>query len=216
MIEAASAPLVSILGPEIGEWFTRLHTAEGVRVLCDCTVDRALGNGRVVRLQLSNGQIVDTDHVVVGVGVEPNVGWLERTALARPEGIPVDGDGRTAIDGVIAIGDVACTFDPLAGRHVPGSHWEAASRQAVRAARAVVGLAPGATPLTSFWTDQYGIRIQYLGHAWLADSVEIDGEPGDRSFTATFLRARRPVAGLIVDRARALPTFRKLIETGAT
>jgi NADPH-dependent 2,4-dienoyl-CoA reductase/sulfur reductase-like enzyme len=215
MIEAASAPLVSILGPEIGDWFTRLHTAEGVKVLCNCTVDRAAGNGRVDRLRLSNGQTVETDHVVVGVGVGPDVAWLERSPLAGPGGVPVDTNGRTLISGVMAIGDAAATFDPVAGRHVAGSHWEAASRQAARAARSLLGLDPGVTALTSFWTDQYGIRIQYLGHAWLADHVEIDSEPGERSFTATFLRAQRPVAGLVVDRPRALPTLRKLIETGA-
>jgi hypothetical protein len=111
---------------------------------------------------------------------------------------------------------VAATFDPLLGRHVPGSHWEAAGRQGARAARAMLGLEPGAAPLTSFWTDQYGIRIQYLGRAQAADSVRIDGEPAARSFTATFLRAGRPVAALLVDRPRALPAFRDLIEQGAT
>jgi hypothetical protein len=102
------------------------------------------------------------------------------------------------------------------GRHVPGSHWEAAGRQAARAARAMLGLDPGRAPLTSFWTDQYGIRVQYLGRAQGADALSIDGEPAARSFTATFLRAGRPVAALLVDRPRSLPAFRDLIEKGAT
>ena len=32
-----------------------------------------------------------------------------------------------------------------------------------RAARVMLGLDPGEAPLTSFWTDQYGLRIQYVG-----------------------------------------------------
>jgi hypothetical protein len=80
----------------------------------------------------------------------------------------------------------------------------------------MLGLAPGPGPLTSFWTDQYGIRIQYLGRARPDDSVAIDGEPEDRNFTATFIRAGRPVAALLVDRPRSLPDLRSLIEKGST
>lgn len=216
MIEAAAAPLVSLLGMQLGDWFRHLHRAEGVEVLTNCTVAGTVGNGTIDGLQLSSGRTVETDHVVVGIGVEPDVAWLVASGVAGPGGVPVDPDGRTAIDGVTAIGDAAATFDPVAERHVPGSHWEAAGRQAVRAARAILGLRPGAAPLTSFWTDQYGLRIQYLGHARLADRIEIDGQPAERSFTATFLRAGQPVGALIVDRPRALPTLRKLIEKGAT
>lgn len=216
IIEAAAAPLISVLGPELGDWFVRLHEDEGVEVLTNCTVAGCLGNGRIESLQLSSGRTVPTDHVLVGVGVAPDVGWLAGTGLAGRDGVPVDSDGRTAAEEVMAIGDAAATFDPLLGRHVGGSHWEAAGRQAVRAARVIVGLEPGPAPLTSFWTDQYGIRIQYLGHAPLADGLEFDGDPAHRNFIATFLREGEPVAGLIVGRPRALPAVRNLIEKGTT
>ncbi|HLY47700.1 MAG TPA: FAD-dependent oxidoreductase [Solirubrobacteraceae bacterium] len=216
MIEAAPAPLASVLGRELGSWFTRLHTAEGVEVLTDCTVTDALSNGHVQALRLSNGRTVDTDHVVVGIGVRPDVGWLAGSPIASPGGIEASPAGHTVAPGVYAIGDAAATFDPVVGGHLPGSHWEAASRQAGRCACVMLGLDPGPAELTSFWTDQYGIRIQYLGHAQLADAVEIDGNPDVRNFSVTFTRAGRPVAGLLVDRARELPRLRTAIEQGET
>lgn len=215
MIEAAAAPLNSILGLQLGEWFARLHRAEGVEVLTNSTVAACVGNGTVEALRLSGGRTIETDHVLVGVGVQPEVDWMAATGLAGPGGIRVDADGHTAIEGLMAIGDAAATFDAAVGSHIPGSHWEAAARQAARAARAILGLDPGPAPLTSFWTDQYGIRIQYLGHARLADRVEIDGDPAERSFVATFLRAGAPVGALIVGRPRALPAVRNLIDKGA-
>lgn len=215
MIEAARCPLEGVLGPRLGGWFAGLHRAEGVGLITGTTVDRVEGNSRVERLHLSEGRVVEADHVVVGVGVHSDTGWLARSGLESSTGIPVDQDGRTAIDTIFAAGDAAATFDPVLGRHVPGSHWEAAGRQGARAARAMLGLDPGAAPLTSFWTDQYGLRIQYLGHGRPADELEIDGEPASRCFTATFVRAGRPVAALLVDRGRALPAFRELIEKGA-
>lgn len=220
MIEAAPSPLYGILGPRFGGWFARLHRAEGVDVLAGTTVERVIANGTVRALELSTGTTVEVDHVLVGVGVEPDLAWLagsgleSATAAGGAGGIRVDADGRTAVEGVFAAGDAAATFDPLVGRHVPGSHWEAAGRQGARAAAAMLALDAGAVAPTSFWTDQYGIRIQYLGHARLADSVQVDGDPESRSFTATFTRAGRAVGALLVGRPRALPALRTLIERG--
>jgi NADPH-dependent 2,4-dienoyl-CoA reductase/sulfur reductase-like enzyme len=214
IIEAAPAPLAGVLGPMLGRWFTRLHETHAVRVMTDRSIERIHANGTIRALRLSTGEIVEADDVVVGVGVEPDVGWLQGSGLSTGAGIPVDEHGRTASPDVLAAGDAAATFDPRLGRHVPGSHWEAAARQGARAARVMLGLDPGDAPLTSFWTDQYGLRIQYLGHARLADAVTFDGDPASASFTATFTRGGRAVAVVLVDRPRALPAIRQLIEKG--
>ena len=215
MIEAAGCPLEGVLGPKLGGWFVDLHRAEGVEVITGAMVEHVAGNGRVERLHLSDASVIEADHVVAGVGVCSDTEWLAGSGLEQPAGVPVDADGRTGIDGIFAAGDAAATFDPALGRHVPGSHWEAAGRQGARAARAMLGLDPGAAPLTSFWTDQYGLRIQYLGRARPSDELRFDGDPAVRCFTATFVRAGRPVAALLVDRVRSLPAFRELIEKGA-
>jgi NADPH-dependent 2,4-dienoyl-CoA reductase/sulfur reductase-like enzyme len=214
IIEAGPAPLAGVLGTKLGQWFTGLHEARGVRVITGRAIERADGNDTVRTLRLSTGEIVEADDVVVGIGVEPDVGWLHGSGLCTAAGTPVDPHGRTASADVLAAGDVAATFDPRLGRHIPGSHWEAAARQGARAARVMLGLDPGDAPLTSFWTDQYGIRIQYLGHARLADAVVFDGDPASANFTATFTRGGRAVGALLVDRPRELPAVRQLIEKG--
>jgi 3-phenylpropionate/trans-cinnamate dioxygenase ferredoxin reductase subunit len=214
LVEAGSSPLAAVLGPELGEWFARLHAAEGVDVRTGLTVDRVDAAGSVRALRLSDGSVIAVDHVVVGVGIEPDVAWLGGSGLDVSAGIPVDAHGQTAIEHVFAAGDAAATFDERCGRHVPGSHWEAAGRQGARVARVMLGLDPGAAPVTSFWTDQYGLRIQYVGQGRLADSIEIDGDLDGRSFTAIFSHAGRAVAALLVDRPRFLPAVRKLIEKG--
>ncbi len=214
LVEAASCPLAGVLGAQLGGWFARLHRAEGVDVRTEVTVDRVDANGVVRALWLSDGSAVEVDHIVVGAGVDPNVAWLAGSGLDISRGVPVDVHGRTAIERVFAAGDAAATFDQSCRCHVPGSHWEAAGRQGTRVARIMLGLDPGAQPLTSFWTDQYGLRIQYVGQGRLADSIEIDGDPDSRNFTAIFHRAGRAVAVLLVDRPRALPAARDLIQKG--
>jgi NADPH-dependent 2,4-dienoyl-CoA reductase/sulfur reductase-like enzyme len=193
-----------------------LHEAEGVVLRTEVTVDRVDANGTVRALRLSDGSAVGVDHILLGAGIEPDVAWLAGSGLDVAGGVAVDVHGRTAIEHVFAAGDAAATYDQSCGRHVPGSHWEAAGRQGARVGRLMVGLDPGPAPPTSFWTDQYGLRIQYVGNGRGADAVEIDGDPESRDFTAIFSRAGRAVAALLVGRPRGLPAARRLIEKGNT
>ena len=188
IVEAAACPLVGVLGPRLGSWFAELHRAEGVDVRTGVTVERVRSEGAIRDLRLSDGSVVAVDHVLVGAGIEPDVAWLAGSGLDVSRGVPVDVNGRTAIEDVFAAGDAAATFDSALGRHVPGSHWEAAARQGARVGRAMLGLDSGPAPPTSFWTDQYGLRIQYVGDGRRGDSIEIDGDPDGRNFTAIFSR----------------------------
>jgi 3-phenylpropionate/trans-cinnamate dioxygenase ferredoxin reductase component len=214
MVEAAPQPLAAILGPDMGAWFADLHRAYGVDVLTGRTLRSASGNGAVTGVELSDGLRVAVDHVLVGVGVEPEAGWLEGTGLACAAGVPVDDCGRTRSKDIFAAGDVAASFDAASGSWTPGSHWEAAARQGARAARAMLGLDPRVTAPPGFWSDQYGLRIQYVGRARPDDSVAIDGDPEAHDFTATFSRSGRAVAVLLVNRPRGLPAARALIQKG--
>jgi 3-phenylpropionate/trans-cinnamate dioxygenase ferredoxin reductase component len=214
LIEAASCPLEAVLGAKLGGWFARLHADEGVDVRTGVTVERVLGRAAVRGLRLADGTVVETDHVVVGVGVTPDVDWLRQSGLVGSAGIPVDVQGRTAVDGAFAAGDAAATFHPAWGCHVPGSHWEAAGRQGARTAKLMLRLDPGPAPLTSFWTDQYGLRIQYVGHRRPGDQIAIDGDMRRRDFTASFSRAGRVVAAVLVNRPHQLPAARQAIQRG--
>jgi NADPH-dependent 2,4-dienoyl-CoA reductase/sulfur reductase-like enzyme len=150
---------------------------------------------------------------VVGVGTAPAAAWLRGTGLEET-GIRTDASGRTTLPAVFAAGDVTVPFDPRFGVHARTEHWDAAAWQGAAVAKTMLGEYPGTPPLPSFWSDQYGLRIQYVGHAHHADAVVIDGDPGSRDFEALFTRAGVPVAGLAVGRPRAIPALRKQIESG--
>lgn len=214
LVEAAPYPLVGVLGERLGSWFADLHEREGATVRTAVTVDAIEGNGSARALRLSDGSIVEPDHVVVAAGVQPDVEWLRDSGLHSAGGVPVDARGATAAPDVYAAGDAAATLDRDIGRHVAGSHWEAAARQGTEAALAMLGRASRPAAPASFWTDQYGLRIQYVGQARGADRIEFDGDRERRCFTATFLRAGRVVAVLLVNRPRSLPAARQTIQKG--
>ena len=75
----------------------------------------------------------------------------------------------------------------------------------------IVGGGPAAPSLPSFWSDQYGIRIQCLGRAEGADLVSVEGDPASTDFAATFSRRGVPLAALLVGRPRALSETRRML-----
>jgi hypothetical protein len=75
----------------------------------------------------------------------------------------------------------------------------------------MLGLDPGPASISSFWSDLYGTRVQYLGRASLADEVSFDGDLASRRFTATFTREGEPVAVLLAGRPEMLPHARALL-----
>jgi NADPH-dependent 2,4-dienoyl-CoA reductase/sulfur reductase-like enzyme len=213
MVEAQQTPLEAILGERMGTWFADLHSTEGVRVRTSTMLEGARGGDRVEELVLGGGESLACDVVVVGVGTVPATGWLAGSGLAT-DGVRTDTSGRTSLPDVFAAGDASVPFDPRFGVHARTEHWDAAAWQGAAAARSMLGDYPGTPPLPSFWSDQYGLRIQYVGHAHRADAVLFDGDPAGRDFEAHFTQSGVPVAGLAVGRPRAIPNLRKRIDRG--
>jgi 3-phenylpropionate/trans-cinnamate dioxygenase ferredoxin reductase subunit len=211
MIEAQPTPLAGILGERVGSWFGELHRSEGVEVLTSAMLEGARGNGRVEELVLTDGRSIECDVVVVGVGVAPETGWLEGTGLPG-DGVPVSAGGSTAIPDVFAAGDVAAVFEPRLGRHMRTEHWDSAARSGAAAARTMLGEGEEAPPLPSFWSDQYGLRISYVGHAGIADDHRIEGDPSGRELAVVYEREGAPVAALTIDQPRRLAELRRQID----
>ena len=213
VVEARDAPLAAVLGTGLGRWFADLHRSEGVEVLLSSRVERVQGRRRVQGLELAGGRVVACHHVLVGVGVEPDTRWLEGSGLDAA-GVRVDPQGRTPAPGVYAAGDAARPYDAALARHVRTEHWEAAARQGAAAGRAMLGLEPARTPLPSFWSDQYGTRVQYVGRAEEADRVAVEGDLDDRDFEAVFTKGGATVAVLLAGRPRSLADARRRVQAG--
>lgn len=210
LVEAAPVPLAAVLGQSLGGWFADLHREEGVEMLLDAKVSRFLGSDMVEELELSDGRRVACDAVVVGIGVYPATGWLRGSGLPH-DGVPIGLDGATAIPHIYAAGDAALPFDERLRTHVRSQHWESAACMGANAARGMLGHAVRSRAAAGFWSDQYGVRIQYLGNAVGADRLDIDGSPADRDFAAVFSCAGTPVAGLLAGRPEYMARMRNLI-----
>lgn len=213
VVEAAPTPLAGPLGEEMGRIVSALHADHGVRLLCGVGVKGLSGEARVDAVLLEDGRTIPADIVVVGVGARPCVEWLEGSGIALDNGVTCGADGRTSLAGVVAVGDCASWYDPRAGHHRRVEHWTGAQeRPAAAVATLLAGGAvePGVPRPPYFWSDQYGVKIQFAGHAAGADSVTIEqGAADDRDVLAVYRRAGHPVAVLGMNQPRLFTRWRK-------
>lgn len=142
MIEAAPLPLQRVLPSSIGEFIAELHRGHGVDVRLGVGVDALEGGGggtnRVQRVRLTDGSVIDADVVVAGIGVTPEVGWLDGSGLTLDDGVVCD-ETCLAADDVVAAGDVARWFNPRYGETMRVEQWENAIEQGGHAARRLLG-----------------------------------------------------------------------------
>jgi 3-phenylpropionate/trans-cinnamate dioxygenase ferredoxin reductase subunit len=212
VLDLGRVPLERVLGLEVGAMLADRHRSHGVDLRPETGLGRFVEDerGRVAAVELTDGTTLACDAVLVAVGAEPAGELVE----ADRGGIPTDACGRTAIPGVYACGDVASAWRPSVSRRVRVEHWTAAAGQAAAVARAILGEERPYDDLPYFWSDQFGLRLQHVGHAEEWAAVEIDGEPD--SFTARYLdREGKPLAALLANRPREVAAFRRELAAAA-
>lgn len=218
IVEALPTPLVRAVGPRLGAACGALHTANGTTLICGASVAAFEGAGRVERVRLADGTLLDADLVVVGVGAAPNTGWLAGSGLEIDNGVVCDQYLRASAAGVFAAGDVARWHNPLFDRVMRIEHWTNAAEQGARAARNALdpGNAEPYSTVPYFWSDWYGSRIQFVGIP-TDDEVEVvAGELGSDHFVALYRDGERICGALALNGPRHIMRYRKLINERAS
>jgi 3-phenylpropionate/trans-cinnamate dioxygenase ferredoxin reductase component len=199
IVERGRVPLQRVLGGELGEFYAQVHCDQGVRLVTGAELEGFEGTGRVERLMLADGRTLETDFVVVGVGVLPRTAVAQRAGIAVDNGILVDERLETSKPGVFAAGDVANAYHPFWGHRLRVEHWANALNQPACAAKAMLGKSTSYERLPYFFSDQYDVGMEYSGYARSWDQVVFRGDPAKREFVAFWLEQGRVVAGMNVN-----------------
>ena len=211
VIELLPAPLVQCLGPVIAEACAALQVGAGVDLRCGVGVD-SISDGK---LQLSDGTSVAADVIVVGIGVRPELDWLQNSGLDIDNGLVCDETCQTSAPGVYAVGDVARWHNPLYGEHMRLEHWTNATEQAAAVARNIVGEPTPFAPVPYFWSDQFDAKIQVLGAARADDDVRVvRGSLDGGKFLALYGRGGRLTGAVGLSSARHVMALRPLLAEG--
>jgi NADPH-dependent 2,4-dienoyl-CoA reductase/sulfur reductase-like enzyme len=216
VLEAAERPLLGALGARASGWLERLAGDFGVELRANQSVRDVIGERGDLRVELADGDVVAAPIVVEAVGAQIRTEWLEGSGLELNDGVVVDEHLRAA-DGIRALGDVA----RFRWRHGPFDevlrveHWQGAIDHAAYLATAIASGEDAAASLIEvpyFWSDQYGKKIQVLGHPAPSDDVELVlGAPGEGQLLALYSRDGVLNGALALSAPRALMRCRDAI-----
>jgi 3-phenylpropionate/trans-cinnamate dioxygenase ferredoxin reductase component len=219
VVETAELPLMAALGRELGEVFAALHREHGVDLRLGVSVaEISTADGKATGLRLSDGSTIDADAVLVAVGAAPNIALAEGAGLALGEGgVLVDSSLRTSDPDIFAVGDIAAAEHPLFGTRVRTEHWANALKQPAVAVAGMLGKPAEYAELPYFFTDQYDLGMEYVGHAPQYAKVVFRGDVAKREFTSFWLdHDDRVLAGMNVNIWEGLDDIKELIRSRAT
>ncbi|WP_432097410.1 NAD(P)/FAD-dependent oxidoreductase [Streptomyces sp. bgisy100] len=219
VLERSELPLLHVLGRAVSRIFADLHTDHGVDLRCGVQVAEITGvGGQANGVLLTDGNHIDADAVIVGIGITPNSRLATAAGLEVDNGIRVDAQLRTSHPDIYAAGDVANAFHPLLGKHIRVEHWANALNQPQTAAKAMLGQEVAYDRVPYFFTDQYDLGMEYTGYVepGAYDQVVFRGRTDTREFVAFWLAENRVLAGMNVNVWDVTDPIRDLVNSGRT
>jgi NADPH-dependent 2,4-dienoyl-CoA reductase/sulfur reductase-like enzyme/nitrite reductase/ring-hydroxylating ferredoxin subunit len=198
VVAEESAPFEHQLGSVIGNVYREIHQEKGVKFRFGTRVEHLAGQGQVQTVMLEGGERLQTDLVIAGLGVRPATTFVKALTRGPDHAVVVDRNMRLGED-LYAAGDIAAF--PIYGDNplIRVEHWRVAEQQGCVAARNMMGVAESFDAVPYFWTIQYMIRLDYVGHASGDDTLVIRGDLGKRKFIVYYLRAGMVAAAAGMD-----------------
>jgi 3-phenylpropionate/trans-cinnamate dioxygenase ferredoxin reductase subunit len=218
VVETAKVPLSTAVGEEVGKVFAQLHRDHGVDLRLEAEVKEVTTeDGKATGLKLGDGSTITADRVLIAVGAQPNIELAEQAGLATEDGgVLVDASLKTSSPDIYAIGDIAAAEHPLFEERIRNEHWANALKQPEVAVAGMLGESGEYNELPYFFTDQYDLGMEYVGHAPDFQRVVFRGDVKSREFVAFWLDGdSRVLAGMNVNIWDVLDDIKNLIKNKA-
>lgn len=186
--------------PRMSRFFEDYYVARGVRFAKNTKVAELTGGGAVASAVLQNGERVDCDLVVAGIGVKPVTEPLIGSGVELADGVVVNEYLETNQPGIYSAGDVASYYDVLFGKHRRAEHWDNAVSQGQHCARALLGERAPFFHVPYFFSDVFDLSYEYWGDPSGAGEIVEHGDLSSNSFSTWWLRQEKLVAAFTMNR----------------
>jgi 3-phenylpropionate/trans-cinnamate dioxygenase ferredoxin reductase subunit len=166
VIEMAERILQRVAAPQTSDFFRMLHQQHDVDVRESTQLVRLTQksdglNSRVDGAELANGEQLEADLVLVGIGGRPNIKLADQSGLDCENGIAVNQICQTSNPDIFSAGD--CASFMRNGQRIRLESVQNAADQGDLVARVIAGEAVTYDPLPWFWSDQYDCKLQIAG-----------------------------------------------------
>ena len=213
LVEAQDRVLARVAGEPLSRFYEAEHRAHGVDLRTGVAVSCIEGaDGAASAVRLADGELLECQMVIVGIGIVPTVAPLLAAEAAGDNGVLVDGHCRTTLPDVFAIGDCAAHANAFAnGATIRLESVQNANDQATTVAKMLTGAPERYHAVPWFWSNQYDLKLQTVGLSTGYDEAVLRGDPAERSFSVIYLKAGRVIALDCVNRVRDYVQGRALV-----
>lgn len=200
LLEALDRVLARVAGEELSRFYEAEHRAHGVdlrtgaRMDCIEVTDGDAGP-RATAVLMQDGERIETDMVIVGIGIVPETGPLIAAGAVGGNGVDVDEYCRTSLPDIYAVGDCAAHANSFArGAQIRLESVQNANDQAKTAVSHIMGKEEPYHAVPWFWSNQYDLKLQTVGLSTGHDQTILRGDPATRSFSVLYLKSGRLIA----------------------
>ena len=218
--------LERVVPEEMSAHLHELYNENGVRILPGTIVERLEGHLEVKKAVLDNGETLDVDLVVMGVGIDLNTDltFEEELDLNEEGAILVDETLCTSDPNIYAAGDIAAWPDPTFDRRMRVEHWDVAKSQGRCAGINMTGEFEAYTRLPYFFSDLFDLSVEVWGDLSQWDRTALRGTMEDGGFAYFYFdqdrltgvlsagrpaQERLPMQALVKER----PSYRMIADT---
>lgn len=213
VLEAMPRILQRVTAPALSEFYKRIHSEEGVKILEGVMASEIIQADERISVKTSCEQSFEADMVIIGIGVIPNIELAEMAGLDIGNGIEVNSFCQSSDPDIYAAGDVTWHFNPIYERHIRLESVPNATEQAKVVALHINGNPKPYNSLPWFWSDQFGLKLQIAGLSEGYDDIVIRGEiENSRSFAAFYFKGDKILAVDAVNSPREF-MFTKMVLT---
>ena len=181
-----------VLDPIASDLVLSEERRDGIDVRTGEEIAEIVGRkGQVSEVITTSGAHIPCDMVLIAIGIEPLINFIQASGIACGRGVKVDNNMRTSVQHIYAAGDVIETADPITGRTRVLGQWYPAIEQARKAAYSMLGkfdAFAGASQSSNYYnaTFLYGLDFVSVGLTQLPANVqglqEIVADPQPRNY----------------------------------
>lgn len=163
ILELTQHLMSRVLDEEMSMFIEDFLRSKGIRILTNTSAKRIIGNHRARAVETSDGEVIDADIVIVGIGISPNVELAEKAGIKIENGIVVDEYLETNVKDIFAAGDVAYFYSPIFKRHLRVEHYDLASKHGRIAGKNMAGNRSPFNELPYFFSHMAELSIYVYG-----------------------------------------------------
>ncbi len=177
-----------VLPKDLGLAMEQIYQDRGIRILKGqkpTSVDR---KGSAFLVRTSGGEQIESDILIVGIGIKPAVELAEGAGLDTGNGIIVDEFLQTSHPSIYAAGDNARFPYQALGQQMRVEHWDNALNQGKHAGRNMAGAHEAFTYMPYFFSDLFEFGYEAVGEVDTQMEIAVDWRKQNHTGVLYYLR----------------------------